>query len=163
MSNNKDYQLTAKQAAKVLGKSVTTVHRYVRKGKLSGKYVDTEHGKEVRLKEDEVKSLAEQVEPEDEKLPPKDPLSADRDEGSLDTVKLLERYERTLYQLGQLTERLDREQEKRQEKINQLEKEKERIRSHLKDKAALVEALQNELTRPLTFKERLKGERITNC
>ena len=162
MSNNKDYQLTAKQAAKKLGKSVTTVHRYVRKGKLSGKYVDTEHGKEVRLKEDEVQSLGEKVNLEDGKLPSTEKEPTTGSSNCLDTTKLLGRYERILYQLGQLTEKLEAEKNKRKDKIDRLEKERGRLSSQLHDKSALIEALENELTRPLTFKERLKGERITN-
>jgi len=156
MSNNQNYQLTAKQAAQKLGKSVTTVHRYVRKGKLSGKYVDTEHGKEVRLKEDEVQGL------DDEKLPSTEELPNTETNDCLDTTKLLKRYERTLYQLGQLTEKLEAEKKKRQERIKCLEEKARRLQSQLQDKAALIEALKSELTRPLTLKERLKGERITN-
>mgnify|MGYP000019881279 CR=1 FL=1 len=162
MTNTKDYHLAVKEAAKKLGKSVTTVHRYVNKGKLSGKYVDTEHGKEVRLKNSEVEELAEKLNEKPEKLPEGADLPPNSYEGEVNTLKLLERYEKTLYQLGQLTEKLEQKKKAKQDKINRLEEQSQRLRSQLHDKAALIEALQNELNRPLNLWERLKGRRITN-
>ena len=162
MSKDEDYNLSVKEAAKKLGKSVTTIHRYVNKGKLSGKYVDTEHGKEVRLKNSEVEELAEELNEKPEKLPEGADLPPNSYEGQVDTLKLLERYERTLYQLGQLTEKLEQNKKAKQDKVNRLEEKVQRLQSQLHDKAALIEALQSELNRPLNLWERLKGRRITN-
>lgn len=160
MAKPLDFNLSVKEAAKKLGKSITTIHRYVNKGKLSGEYVNTDHGREVRLREDEVEDLAEKLGNVDELQNEKEVFEENKD--SINIRQLLERYERTLYQLGELNERLKQKDRAKKEKIDQLETEKERLEAHLHDQSALVEALEDELTRPLTLRERLKGERITN-
>lgn len=52
-----DYELTLNDAAKALGKSKRTIHRYIEQGRLSKIYQITDHGKEIRLKRKEVLDL----------------------------------------------------------------------------------------------------------
>ncbi|MBS3793047.1 helix-turn-helix domain-containing protein [Candidatus Bipolaricaulota bacterium] len=161
MKNNQRYNLSAKEAAKKLGKSVTTVHRYLSKGKLSGKYVNTDHGKEVRVSESEVENLAEELEA-GRSFQTEENFLPGEEEGAIDVRELLERYERSLHRLGQLTEKLEAQKERRKDKIAHLKEENEGLASQLADKQALVESLQSELSRPLTLGERLSGKRSSN-
>ncbi|MBS3793004.1 helix-turn-helix domain-containing protein [Candidatus Bipolaricaulota bacterium] len=161
VKNNQRYNLSAKEAAKKLGKSVTTVHRYLDKGKLSGRYVNTDHGKEVRLSKSEVESLAEKLEAGRSFQTEKNYLSGE-EEGAIEVRELLERYERTLHRLGRLTEKLEAQKERRKNKLTHLEEEKDQLTSQLADKQALIESLQSELSRPLTLGERLSGKRSSN-
>jgi hypothetical protein len=57
------HRLTLKQACELLGKKERTVRRYVQTGLLSKIYVDGENGWELRLNEEEVRSLASGVRP----------------------------------------------------------------------------------------------------
>ncbi|MCF7890569.1 helix-turn-helix domain-containing protein [Candidatus Bipolaricaulota bacterium] len=99
-SGNVDYDLSVKQAAKTLGKSTRTIHRYIDKGKLPRSYVTTENGKEICLKSGEIIRLAAKLNENDGKAPEGDtgeegpgPFGSD-DPTRLNIRGVLSRYEK---------------------------------------------------------------------
>ena len=153
-----DYSLSLSEAAKALGKSKRTVHRYIEHGKLSKHYVTTDHGKEVRLKREEVLNLALQLNENDVKFSESEPFDSD-DPLNLNIREVLTRYERTLYQLGEMAEKLSSKKENFRETRMELEEERDRLKVKLLNKKSELHTLREEIDRPLTFRERLFGRR----
>lgn len=56
-----DFTLSLQDAVKILGKSERTIQRYLRKGRLAKQYITTERGQEIRLRESEVRQLADNL------------------------------------------------------------------------------------------------------
>ncbi|MCF7889853.1 helix-turn-helix domain-containing protein [Candidatus Bipolaricaulota bacterium] len=164
-SGNEDYELSVKQAAKALGKSTRTIHRYIEKGKLSRTYVTTENGKEIRLKSGEIIRLAAKLNESDGKPPEGDtgeegpgPFGSD-DPTHLDIREVLSRYERTLYQLGEMSEKLKEAKQKKEEQVRELKQERDQLKVRLTNKKSQIETLREEVQRPFTFLERILGHR----
>jgi len=164
-SGDEDYDLSVKQAAKALGKSIRTIHRYIDKGKLSRTYVTTENGKEIRLKSGEIIRLAARLNETDGKAPEGEtgkngsgPFGSD-DPTHLNIREVLARYERTLYQLGETSEKLKEAKKQKEEKIGKLSQERDQLKVRLTNKRSQVECLREEVQRPLTFLERITGHR----
>jgi len=155
-NNPEDYELTLTEAAKALGKSKRTVHRYIEGGKLSKVYVSTDHGREIRLKREEILKLAVKLNEAKTDLDSEEPF-ASGDPLNLNIREVLSRYERTLYQLGEMAEKLSAKKEAFREKKMKLEEERDRLKVRLLNKNSQVETLQKELDRPLSFTERLFG------
>ena len=153
-----DYNLSLEEAAKALGKSKRTVHRYIERGKLSKHYVTTDHGKEIRLKREEVLDLALQLNKNDVNLSESEPFDSD-DPLNLNIREVLSRYERTLYQLGEMAEKLSKKKENFRETRMELEEERDRLKVKLLNKKSELHTLKEEIDRPLTFRERLFGRR----
>lgn len=156
-----DYNLTLKEAAKALGKSSRTVHRYIEKGKLSRTYVTTDHGKEIRLKRTEVLELAVKLNEAEPNLDDED-LFASGDPLNLNIREVLSRYERTLYQLGEISERLKATKDNFRDEKMELEEERDRLKIELLTKKSELSTLREEYGRPLSFTERLFGQRFTD-
>ena len=152
------YKLSLDEAAKALGKSKRTVHRYIDRGKLSKVYITTDHGKEIRLKREEVLDLALQLNKKESNLSDSEPFDSD-DPLNLNIREVLSRYERTLYQLGEMAEKLSSKKENFREKRMELEEERDRLKVKLLNKRSELHTLREEIDRPLTFKERLFGRR----
>ena len=164
-SGNEDYDLSIKEAADSLGKSTRTIHRYIEKGKLSRIYVTTENGKEIRLKSGEVLRLAAKLNDEDGKPPEGDtgeegpgPFGTNHPT-KLNIREVLARYERTLYQLGETSEKLKEAKKQKEEKIKELSQERDQLKVRLMNKKSQLETLRAELDKPLTFLERIFGHR----
>ena len=164
-SGQEDYDLSIKEAAKTLGKSTRTVHRYIERGKLSRVYVTTENGKEIRLKSREVLRLAAKLNDKDGKPSEGEPgeegpgpFGSD-DPTRLNIRELLSRYERTLWQLGEISEKLKETKHKKEEQVNQLKQERDQLKVRLTNKKSQIECLREEVQRPLTLLERITGHR----
>lgn len=162
MSDNKGYNVTAKAAAKALGKSITTIHRYIDKGRLSKVYVNTDHGREVRLRPDEILKLAQKLNEREFNRQAEEDLFSSDNPFIINIREVLSRYERTLYQVGELTEKLENQKAKMDKRIQELEDEKERLQVKLANQECSLDELTQELTRPLTFSERISGRRRPN-
>jgi len=153
-----DYNLSLEEAANVLGKSKRTVHRYIERGKLSKHYITTDHGKEIRLKREEVLNLALKLKEKDSDLSDSEPFDSN-DPLNLNIREVLSRYERTLYQLGEMAEKLKTKKDHFREKRMELEEERDRLKVQLLNKKSELHTLREEIDRPLTLKERLFGRR----
>lgn len=156
---NQGHNISVKEAAKALGKSITTVHRYIDQGKLSKSYVTTDHGREVRLKPDEVLKLAQRLNERAASQQGKDDLFSSDNPFIINIREVLSRHERTLYKLGELTQELDNVKKTSDERIRELEEERERLQVKLAIQESAVEDLSQELERPLTLVERFLGKR----
>lgn len=157
-NNPEDYELTLTEAAKALGKSKRTIHRYIERGKLSKVYVSTDHGREIRLKRDEVLKLAVKLNDAESDLDGDEPF-ASGDPLNLNIREVLSRHERTLYQLGEMAEKLKTKKDNFREKKIELEEERDRLKVRLISKRSEIESLRDEVDRPLTFLERVVGHR----
>jgi len=153
-----DYNLSLEETANVLGKSKRTVHRYIERGKLSKHYVTTDHGKEIRLKREEVLDLAVKLNDEVSDFDSKEPFASD-DPLNLNIREVLSRYERTLYELGEMDEKLKTKKDHFREKRMELEEERDRLKVKLLNKRSELHTLKEEIDRPLTLRERLFGRR----
>ena len=157
--NPEDYDLTLKEAAKALGKSTRTVHRYIDHGKLSKVYVTTDHGKEIRLKREEVLELAVKLNEGGSDLDEKEVFSSN-DPINLNIREVLARLERTLYQLGEMAEKLKTKKDHFREKRMELEEERDRMKVQLLNKKSELATLREEYDKPLSLTERLFGQRF---
>jgi len=164
-TGSEDYDLSVKQAAKALGKSTRTIHRYIDRGKLSRIYVTTENGKEIRLKSNEVLGLAAKLNDKDSKASEGDTGEegsgpfGDSHPTQLNIREVLARYERSLYQLGEMSEKLKDTKERKEEKVSNLQEKQDRLKVRLMNRESEVEELRKELESPLTLLERLFGRR----
>jgi len=165
--SDEDYNLTLEEAAQILGFTKGTVWRYTKEGKLSKIYVKDRGKRLIKVKEEEVRKLAADKKRKTGAKEPSSPKIRQKSEENREISEfLVKRYERAIYKIGQLEERLTK-LEKERKKLIKIRTEArqwldKRIQLEMENKN-LEYALRSEREKTEDFKQKtgLVKERIS--